>query len=72
MKPALAAKGWHPRIAVVSGDDVLPQLHDPARPATALAHLFTGQPVPIKKGVDAATAEARLEAAQGSVRAALG
>ena len=45
VQAALAAKGWQPRIAVVSGDDVLPQLQDPAMPDAALAHLFTGEPV---------------------------
>ena len=29
VQTALAAKGWHPRIAVVSGDDVLPLLQAP-------------------------------------------
>jgi Acyclic terpene utilisation family protein AtuA len=28
VRTALASKGWHPRIAVVSGDDVLPQLQE--------------------------------------------
>ena len=45
VQAALAGKGWTPRIAVVSGDDVLPQLLDPDRPDTELAHLFTGGPV---------------------------
>jgi hypothetical protein len=45
VRAALAAKGWAPRIAVVSGDDVLPRLLDPATPADALTHLFTGEPV---------------------------
>ena len=42
---AFAAKGWRARIAVVSGDDVLPRLLDTSTPADALAHLFTGEPV---------------------------
>ncbi|MDP2262490.1 MAG: acyclic terpene utilization AtuA family protein [Hydrogenophaga sp.] len=45
VRAAFAAKGWAARIAVVSGDDVLPRLLDPATPAGALAHLFTGEPV---------------------------
>ena len=45
VREALAARGWTPRIAVVSGDDVLPRLLDPAMPDAALAHLFTGEPV---------------------------
>ncbi|MBT9552697.1 MAG: DUF1446 domain-containing protein [Hydrogenophaga sp.] len=42
---AFAAKGWRARIAVVSGDDVLPRLLDASTPSDALAHLFTGEPV---------------------------
>jgi hypothetical protein len=42
---AFAAKGWRARVAVVSGDDVLPRLLDVATPAGALAHLFTGEPL---------------------------
>ncbi len=42
---AFAAKGWQARVAVVSGDDVLPQLIDAATPAEHFAHLFTGEPV---------------------------
>lgn len=42
---AFAAKGWTARIAVVSGDDVLPRLLDADTPAAALAHLFTGASV---------------------------
>ena len=45
VQAALAAKGWTPRIAVVSGDDVLPRLLDLQRPDAELAHLFTGEPV---------------------------
>jgi Acyclic terpene utilisation family protein AtuA len=45
VQAALAAKGWTPRIAVVSGDDVLSQLFDPEQPGSALAHLFTGEAV---------------------------
>jgi hypothetical protein len=40
---AFAAKGWQARVAVVSGDDVLPRLLDAAPPAGTLAHLFTGE-----------------------------
>jgi hypothetical protein len=42
---AFAAKGWQARIAVVSGDDVLPRLLDVSTPSDELAHLFTGEPV---------------------------
>lgn len=42
---ALAAKGWQARVAVVSGDDVLPQLLDPASPDGDLNHLFSGAAV---------------------------
>lgn len=42
---AFSSQGWRARIAVVSGDDVLPRLRDPATPADELAHLFTGEPV---------------------------
>ncbi|MDP2021142.1 MAG: acyclic terpene utilization AtuA family protein, partial [Hydrogenophaga sp.] len=42
---AFAAKGWQARIAVVTGDDVLPRLQDALTPADELAHLFTGEPV---------------------------
>lgn len=42
---AFAAKGWRARIAVVTGDDVLPRLLDASTPADELAHLFTGEPV---------------------------
>jgi len=42
---AFAAKGWQARIAVVSGDDVLPRLQDVSTPADELAHLFTGEAV---------------------------
>ncbi|MDO9290013.1 MAG: acyclic terpene utilization AtuA family protein [Hydrogenophaga sp.] len=42
---AFTAKGWPARIAVVTGDDVLPRLQDASTPADELAHLFTGEPV---------------------------
>lgn len=42
---AFKAKGWRARVAVVSGDDVLPRLLDPHAPADAHAHLFTGAPL---------------------------
>ena len=42
---AFASKGFTARVAVVTGDDVLPQLLDAATPASELAHLFTGEPV---------------------------
>ncbi|MFN3496254.1 MAG: acyclic terpene utilization AtuA family protein, partial [Hydrogenophaga sp.] len=45
VRAALAAKGLHPRVAVVSGDDVLPRLLDPAPGTADFAHLFTGEPV---------------------------
>ena len=45
VREALAAKGLHPRVAVVTGDDVLPQLLDASAPPTAFAHLFNGAPV---------------------------
>ena len=45
VREALAAKGWTPRIAVVSGDDVLPRLLDASTPSGDLAHLFTDEPV---------------------------
>lgn len=41
---AFAAKGWRARVAVVSGDNVLPQLQDAAAPPDPFAHLFTGEP----------------------------
>ena len=41
---AFAAKGWRARVAVVSGDNVLPQLQDAAAPPDQFAHLFTGEP----------------------------
>jgi hypothetical protein len=40
-----AQKGWKARIAVVSGDDVLPRLLDEATPAGDFGHLFTGEPL---------------------------
>ncbi len=43
VRAAFAAKGWPARIAVVSGDDVLPRLLDEAAPAGAFDHLFTGE-----------------------------
>lgn len=42
---AFAAKGFTARVAVVTGDDVLPQLLDASKPAGDLAHLFTGDPL---------------------------
>lgn len=45
VQAALAAKGCSPRIAVVTGDDVLPRLLDPGVPAAQLAHLFSGEPL---------------------------
>lgn len=42
---AFAAKGFTARVAVVTGDDVLPQLLDASKPASDLAHLFTGDPL---------------------------
>lgn len=42
---ALAAKGLTARVAVVTGDDVLPALTDAAAPPDGFAHLNTGEPV---------------------------
>lgn len=42
---AFAAKGFKARVAVVTGDDVLPQLLDASKPAGDLAHLFNGDPL---------------------------
>lgn len=42
VRTALAAQGWHPRIAVVSGDDVLPLLQ---APDMRLDHMMTGADV---------------------------
>jgi hypothetical protein len=42
---AFEAKGWRARVAVVSGDDVLPQLMQGDGSATDFAHLFTGEAV---------------------------
>ena len=42
VQTALAAKGWHPRIAVVSGDDVLAQLQTPD---SRFDHLMNGSKV---------------------------
>jgi hypothetical protein len=42
---AFAAKGFTARVAVVTGDDVLPQLLDASKPADDWAHLFTGESV---------------------------
>jgi hypothetical protein len=39
---AFAAKGWQARVAVVSGDNVLPRLLDSGSAAGDMAHLFTG------------------------------
>ncbi|HZW19710.1 acyclic terpene utilization AtuA family protein [Noviherbaspirillum sp.] len=38
-------KGWHAKIAVVTGDDVLDRLDDLQQAGQALAHLDTGQPL---------------------------
>ena len=45
LQAAFSAKGWSARIAVVTGDDVLPRLLDAEAPGDTLAHLFTGEPV---------------------------
>jgi hypothetical protein len=45
VQAAFSAKGWSARIAVVTGDDVLPHLLDAEAPGDTLAHLFTGEPV---------------------------
>jgi hypothetical protein len=42
---AFAAKGFTARVAVVTGDDVLPQLLHASKPADDWAHLFTGESV---------------------------
>ena len=42
---AFAAKGLKARVAVVTGDDVLPQLVDAAAPPEDFAHLFNSEPV---------------------------
>ncbi len=42
VRTALAAKGWHPRIAVISGDDVLGQLH---HPDARFDHLMNGSDI---------------------------
>jgi hypothetical protein len=42
---AFQAKGWKARVAVVSGDDVLPCLLDQTAPVEAFAHLFTDAPL---------------------------
>ncbi|HEX5737516.1 MAG TPA: acyclic terpene utilization AtuA family protein [Hydrogenophaga sp.] len=42
---AFAAKGLQARVAVISGDDVLPQLLETGTSADPFAHLFTGAPV---------------------------
>jgi hypothetical protein len=42
VQTALAAKGWHPRIAVVSGDDVLAQLQEGQ---TGFDHMMNGTAV---------------------------
>lgn len=42
VRKALAAAGWHPRIAVVSGDDVLHLLQDPA---ARFDHMMNGDDV---------------------------
>lgn len=42
---AFARKGWQARVAVVTGDDVLPHLLDATVPEADLAHLFSGAPI---------------------------
>jgi hypothetical protein len=42
---AFKAKGWRARVAVVTGDDVLPRLLDADAPVDGFAHLFTGASV---------------------------
>ncbi|WP_280152244.1 DUF1446 domain-containing protein [Piscinibacter sp. XHJ-5] len=44
LRVALATKGWKARIAVVTGDDVLPAMTSGAD-APAFAHLFSGAPL---------------------------
>lgn len=45
VQAAFALKGWRARIAVVSGDDVLPRLQEETGVASDFAHLFTGAPL---------------------------
>ncbi len=42
---AFKTRGWQARVAVVSGDDVLPRLLDGAAPSASYAHLFTSAPL---------------------------
>lgn len=42
LRVAMVTKGWKARIAVVTGDDVLPRM---AQDGAAFAHLFDGRPV---------------------------
>lgn len=42
---AFERKGWRARVAVVTGDDVLPRLLDASAGLGRHAHLFTGEPV---------------------------
>ncbi len=45
LRAAFAAKGWHAKIAIVSGDDVLPQLLSAGTAPGAFDHLFNGTQV---------------------------
>lgn len=45
LQAVFAAKGWRAKIAVVSGDDVLPQLMSSDTPARSFSHLFNGNDV---------------------------
>ncbi len=45
LQAAFAARGWHAKIAVVTGDDVLPQLATAQASAATFSHLFNGTEV---------------------------
>ena len=45
LRAAFAAKGWHAKIAIVSGDDVLPQLLSAGPAPGVFDHLFNGTQV---------------------------
>ncbi len=45
LRAAFAAKGWHAKIAIVSGDDVLPHLMSAGPAPGAFDHLFNGTQV---------------------------
>ncbi len=45
LQAAFAARGWHAKIAVVTGDDVLPQLATAQASAATFSHLFNGSEV---------------------------